>query len=269
MRAAIAAFALVAAYPAPAAAQDLGKCNCDDVREIRDRWCSARAARDEYSRIAGFLKSERARTGSTRMFSNEDKRMINQKCVQEAINSASDRGVVKATAVTHENHPIESLTKDECRIEVTKEGTACLTQIVQSHEAVHRQACLWRKDFLKKGYAGILSQMEISSALGLHYTGDTKYLMSSSEFAFEEAVSYATEMQLIADKWKELQQRCVSQAFEAEIGDASTVGERLWNNAPVTRDASGKESRTYRMYDLSNDPCPSRPRPAKSECTLR
>jgi hypothetical protein len=269
MRAAVAAFALAAACPLPAAAQDLSSCNCDDVREIRDRWCSARAARAEYSRIADFLKNERGRSGSTRMFSNEDKRMINQKCVQEAINSASDRGVVKATAVTHENHPIESLTKDECRIEVTREGTACLKQIVQAHEGVHRQACLWRNEFVKKGYAGILSQMEISSALGLHFLGDTKYLMSSSEFAFEEAVSYATEMQMIADKWKELQQRCVSKAFDAEIDNPGTVGDGLWNNASVVRDASGKESRIYRMYDLSADPCPSRPRPAKSECTLR
>ena len=265
MRAALTLLAFIAAYPAIVPAQGLGDCKCDDVREMRDRWCSARAAKAEYERIENFLKSEKAKTGQTRMFSNADKNMINQKCVQEAINTASDRGVVKATAVTSENLPIESLFKDECRIVVTKEGSACLKQIVEAHEGVHRQACLWRNAFINEGYGKILGQLDISSALGLHYLGDSKYILASSEFAFEEAVSYATEMQLLAAKWQELQQNCVSQAFEAELANPETAGQNMWDN--TTPDSNGK--RMYKMYDLSNDPCPSRPRPPKSECTLR
>lgn len=268
MRIRLATF-LLAALPALAQAQGLSDCKCDDLREMRDRWCSARAARAEYERIEYFLKEEKARTGKARMFSNADKTMINQKCVQEAINAVSDRGVVKATALTHENLPVESLFKDECRIEVTREGTACLKQIVQAHEGVHRGACLWRNDFVNRGYFAALANLDLGGKIGLHYLGDTKYVMASSEFAFEEAVSYAAEMQFIAAKWKELQQACVAKAFESEVGEPNEVGESIWNNGQVVRDASGKEGRVYKFYDLSNDPCPRRPRKSPSECTLR
>lgn len=265
MRAAVIAIALFATLPAIVPAQSLSKCGCDDVREMRDRWCSARAARAEYERIERYLKAEKAKTGNTRMFSNADKNMINQTCVKDAINSASDQGVVKATAVTNENFPVESMFKDECRVEVTKEGSPCLRQIVEAHEGVHRQACLWRNEFIKQGYAKILSQLDVSSALGLHYLGDTKFVMASSEFAFEEAISYATEAQLISAKWKELQQNCVAQAFEANLDNERIAGKEFWDK--ITPDSNGK--RIYKMYDLSRDPCPNRTRPPKSECTLR
>lgn len=257
----------IAALPAIAAAQSLGGCKCDDVREMRDRWCSARAAKAEYERIDRYLRDESVKTKSTRMFSNADKKMINQKCVQEAINRASDQGVVKATAVTNENSPVESMFKDECRIEVTTKGdsTTCLQQIVVAHEGVHRQACLSRKDFINQGYAEALSRLDIAGKLGLHYLGDTKFVMASSEFAFEESVSYATEMQLIAERWKLLQQVCVAQAFEAELGNPETAGQKLWDSTQPGAD--GK--RIYKMYDLTADPCPSRPPPPTSECTLR
>jgi hypothetical protein len=251
--------------PATAAAQSLGDCACDDVREIRDRYCSARAARSEYERLESYFKSQKATTGETRMYSLADKKMINQKCVQEAINRVSDHGVVKATAQTEENMPTQTLFgMEECRINVTNEGSACLKQIVQAHEGVHREACLWRKQFLDSGYGKILAQLNIANALGLHYTGDTKYLLASSEFAFEEAISYAMEMQLIAAKWQELQQRCIAKAFEAELSSKDTAGEQLWNSS---QEVNGK--RIYKMYDLSNDPCPSHPPPPKSECTFK
>jgi hypothetical protein len=264
MRATLIAVIFFAACPAAVPAQSLSDCGCDDVREMRDRWCSARAAKREYERIEYFLKSESGKTGQTRMFSNADKKMINQKCVQEAINAVSDQGVVKATAVTNENSPIESLTKDECRIVVTKEGSACLKQIVEAHEGVHRQACLTRNEFVNAGYGKILSQLDIGGKLGLHILGDTKFVMASSEFAFEESVSYATEMQLLDAKWQELQQKCIAKAFEAELDNPDTAGQ-LWDRTQP--DSNGK--RIYKMYDLTNDPCPSRPRPPKSECTLQ
>lgn len=265
----LALIAALAASPAYAQSSLLPACNCDDLRELRDRWCSARAARAEYDRIESFLKDEAKRTGKARMYSNDGKRMVNQTCVQEAINTASDRGVVKATAVTNENLPTESLYKDECRIEVKKEGTACLAQVVQSHEGVHRDACLWRKEFVTGNYYSLLGSLDLGGKLGLHYTGDTKYVMTLAEFAFEESVSYATEMQLIAAKWKEMQGRCVNEAFEAELAKSDDLDEGGWNRAKVVRDASGKETRIYKFYDLTNDPCPRRPRKTPSECTLR
>lgn len=251
-----------------AAAQGLTNCKCDDVRELRDRWCSARAAKAEYERIAYFLESESRTTGKTRMFSNADKLMINQKCVQEAINAVSDRGVVKATALTHENLPTESLFKDDCRIEVTREGTACLKQVVESHEGHHRAACQSRNQLRRDGHVTHLSDLDVAGRLGLIFVGDSKFMMTSREFALEEAASYVKEMQLIAAKWKDLQNDCVDAAFRAEIGDKDQLGESAWNRG-TERDASGKETHTYKMYDLTADPCPSRPRPTPSQCTLR
>jgi hypothetical protein len=269
VRVALIAIVFIAGYPAIAPAQSLGDCKCDDVREMRDRWCSARAAREEYARIAAYFKAEQQKTGKTQMYSTSVKNRINQGCVQEAINSASDRGAVKATATTEENSPIEAMTKDDCRIVVTRSDSACLKQVVEAHEGVHREACLFRTDFVHANYGNVLTQLDIANALALNYLGDTKNVMTAADFAFEESVSYGMEMQLLAAKWQELQKRCVAKAFEAELDNSNTAGEDLWNNAQVVRDANGNEHRMYKMYDLSKDPCPSRPPPPKSECTLR
>lgn len=267
MRGVLIAMVLIAAWPADIAAKTLGDCKCNHVREMRERWCAARAAKAEYQRIQSFLEAERRTSKATRMFSTADKDMINQKCVQEAINQATDRGVEKATAETNENLPTQSLAgMADCRIVVTRGAdNACLKQIVEAHEEVHRQACLFRKDFIDRGYAGILSQLGIASALALHYSGDTKYVMTSSDYAFEEETGYTQEMQLIAERWQILQKACVAEAFVAELDNPDTVGQQMWDN--TTPDSDGK--RRYKMYDLTNDPCPRRPPPPKSECTLR
>lgn len=267
VRAILIALAFTTANPAIAQQKSLGDCKCGDAREMRERWCAARAAKAEYERIEHFFRSESGKTNSTRMFSNADKEMINQKCVQEAINRATDKGADKATAETIENLPTQSLIgKDECRVVVTRgSDNACLKQIVEAHEAVHRQACLFRRDFVNRGYGKALSDLSVSSALALTFAGDTKYLLSSSDYAFEEASGYAQEMQLIADRWKILQQVCVAEAFVGELDDPGTAGQQLWDNTKP--DADGK--RRYKFFDLTNDPCPSRPPPPKSECTLR
>ena len=264
MRAARIAIVFFAAFPAVVPAQSLRDCGCADVREMRDRWCSARAAKAEYQRIVSYLNSETKKTGQTRMFSNADKNMINQKCVQEAINAVSDQGVVKGTAVTNENLPPESLFKDDCRIVVTsKDHTACLKQIVEAHEGMHREACISRNE--SGGLLSLLSQGEIGSALALHSLGDTKYTMTSAQFASEEAASYATEMQLLAEKWRALQQRCPATVFKPELDNPDTAGQPLWDNTPP--DSDGK--RRYKMYDLTEDPCPRRPPPTTSACKLK
>jgi hypothetical protein len=270
MRAALCALAFFAAFSPGVRAQALGDCKCDDVREMRDRWCSARAARSEYERIESHLNAETAKSGKSRMFSNADKLMINQVCVKEAIDAVSDKGVGKATAVTNENLPLESIFKDDCRVQVTsKSHTACQKQIVEAHEDLHSKACLARlalwKDFgpeLRLALEAAL--LGLSNATALTATGDTKYTLTSAEFASEEAASYAREAQLISAKWKDLQQNCIAQAFEAELENPETAGQQFWDS--ITPDSNGK--RIYKMYDLSQDPCPRRPRPSPA-CTLR
>lgn len=271
MCAAAAAIFLALPPAAPAAAPKLTDCKCKDLREMRDRWCSARAARAEYERIKAFLEAETAKTGITRMFSNADKKMINQACVQEGINSATDQDVVKATAVTHENFPTESLVKAECRIEVTsKSHTSCLKQIVEAHELYHSRECqvrteMWQSLPLNARHTIQAFLLGVSSTAAMTVTGDTKYSLTSAQFASEEAASYTREIVAINAKWKELQKACSSKDFEAELLNNISVGQSLWNS--ITPDASGK--RFYKMFDPSQDPCPNRPRPSPSACTLR
>jgi hypothetical protein len=270
-RAACAALMFLAAWPWATSAQPLGDCKCDDVREMRDRWCSARAARNEYERIQRFLNHASAKAGEARMFSNADKLMINQVCVQEAINAVSDQGVGKATARTKENLPLQSILLDDCRIEVTStQHTACQKQIVEAHENMHSDACKGRLALWNSFDANVRVALQTvllgpSNATAATVTGDTKYTLTSAQFASEEAASYATEMQIISAKWAQLQQDCIAQAFEAELANPDIAGKDFWDR--ITPDANGK--RIYKMYDLSNDPCPDRPRPPKSACTLR
>jgi hypothetical protein len=275
MRNAFLAILFTVGYCLDAPAQGLTDCGCDDIREMRDRWCSARAAKAEYRRIADHFNRQKEKTGETQLYTVGIKVQINQKCVQEAINAVSDRGVVKGSAVTNENFLTESALhgfdpEQECRVEVTsKNHTACLKQIVESHEGVHRQACQNRRLNLPRRYVELLRDLNVFRAVG-SVAVDTKYTMTAAEFADEEANSYEMEMALLAAKWKELQERCISAAFESEVADAGHVGERVWNRGLV-RDPSGQERHVYKMYDLTADPCPYRPRPAPadSECKLR
>jgi hypothetical protein len=271
MRAALIAIALIAACPAIVLAQGLSDCTCNDIREMRDRWCSARAAREEYKRIEDYLEGESNKTTprQTRMFSIADKLMINQTCVQEAINSVSDKGVLKATAETKENNPIQSLFgMDDCRIVVTTKGesTACLKQIAEAHEGVHRAACLVRKAIKKDGSLVLdeeLKKLDRFGKLGW-YLGDTKFLLTSAQFASEEASGYGREMQLVKAKWGELQKNCKSQDFEAELENPDIAGQKLWDDTKP----NSNDKRIYKLYDLTEDPCPSRPRPTPSKCTM-
>lgn len=258
------------AFPATAAS-GLTDCKCGDLRAMRDRWCSARAARSEYERIERYLLAETAKSGNTRMYSLSDKKMINQDCVQEAINLAGDRGAKKATAVTHENFPTESLIKAECRIEVTRSDTSCLKQIVEAHEVYHSRECqvrteMWQSVPLNFRHSIQAFLYGASATTFMTATGDTKYSLTSAQFASEEAASYTREIVTINAKWKELQKLCTgANDFLAELQDLDTVGPNLWNN--IKPDNSGR--RFYKMYDPSNDPCPNRTPPPKSVCTLR
>ncbi len=260
------------AFPAPAASGGLSDCKCSDLRAMRDRWCSARAAKSEYERITQYLNAESAKTG-TRMLSPDDKRKINQECVQEVINLTSDRGVVKATGVTTENRPWNTLAgEEECRVSVTSAST-CLKQIVEAHEGHHSDECgartaMWQSIPIPLKPAIQAFLYGASSTAAMTVTGDTKFSLTSAQFASEEAASYTIEIQLIAAKWKELQKVCDSapgKDFDAVLADKETAGENFWNN--LQPEANG--TRIYKMYDLSRHPCPRRPPKSPSVCTLR
>lgn len=272
--AAAAAIFLALSPAAPAAAPKLTDCDCKHLREMRDRWCSARAARDEYERIKAFLEAETAKTGETRMYSLADKRMINQTCVKGAIDRVSDQGVVKVTGVTIENDPTQSIRgMDDCRIEVTNEydDNKCLKQIVEGHETHHSRECQVRTKRWQHFDPNVRVKIQASmygasSTLAMTATGDTKFSLTSAEFASEEAASYTREIVMINARWKELQKTCTNPMdFLGELKNADTVGQSLWNS--ITPDASGK--RFYKMFDPSRDPCPYRPPKSPSACTLR
>ena len=264
---------LFAAFPPGTAAQGLTDCGCEDVREMHDRWCSARAARSEYERIKSVLETQAVKAGERRMFSNADKNMINQVCVKEAIDRTSDQGVGKATAVTNENMPLE-FRGDDCRVAVTSEKhTNCQKQIVEAHEGLHRLACLARKERFKDMNIDVRTRIQTlifgaANMAALNLTGDSKYMMTSANFASEEAASYAMEAQLIFARWKDLQQLCESIAFEIliEPQDASQVGQQFWDS--ITPDPNNGK-KYYQMYDLSNSRCPNHPRPSPSQCTIK
>lgn len=268
---AAAAAMLFFAFPA-AAAPGLTDCKCADLRAMRDRWCSARAARAEYERIERYLIAESAKTG-TRMLSPDDKRKINQECVQEVVNLASDQGVVKATGVTTENRPWDTLAgEEECRVSITS-PTGCLKQIVAAHEGHHSDECgartaMWQSIPIPVKPAIQAFLYGASSTAAMTITGDTKFSLTSAQFASEEAASYTIEIQLISAKWKELQKTCNSLPggdFDAVLADKEMAGENFWNK--LQPEANG--TRIYKMYSLSIDPCPSRPPKSPSVCTLR
>jgi hypothetical protein len=264
MRTVLIAIAFIAACPSIVLADELDHCKCSNIRQLRDRWCSARAARAEYERIINFLDSEKKRTGRTKMWTSDGKDMVNQNCVQDAIDSVSDKGVKKATARTNESSMLQ-LANEDCAIEITQYGSGCLEQVVDAHESVHRQACLIRNQMRADGLIELLARGEFSNALGF-FMGEGKFSLLLADFADEESAGYAMEMQLIAAKWKGLQKTCDREEdFKAVLEEASTVGEDMYRNAQ--QDSDGK--RKYDMYDLTEDPCPSQPPKPKPKCELK
>ncbi len=176
--AALACGLVLLATPAPATAQSPGAtpaCSCPDVRDLRNRYCEAKAAIDEYARQIEFIRQAEAKDGRVRPYTVSGYKDHVQPCVQEAINAVTDNGANRTTGETD----------NACNITLSPGATTCMASLINSHEAVHVTVC--KAAQIKREDDGLLAEF-----LG-NFTA-FRDGMSLIDMANEERVAYQTEM---------------------------------------------------------------------------
>ncbi len=106
-------------------------CGCDDVTDMRNRLCEAQAAVSEYGRHIPKIREQERQTSKTVLLTEANYKGLVQPCVQEAINRVTDAGARKASAETD----------NACNTTFKGNPTACMKELLTSHENVHVTAC--------------------------------------------------------------------------------------------------------------------------------
>jgi len=174
-------------------------CGCDDVRDLRNRICEARAAVAEYDRqIARIQKFEREQLKKPLLWTGPLYKQCMQPCIQEALDAIVD---LKARTSAAE-------TNDGCEIVfTTPPATACVKESLLRHERVHQTQCVARRDAIKEGgFFGPIVSM---------FTGnfDGQSLVS---VANEEKMGYRGEIEFALEQLRRLSAKCPRAAFEIE-----------------------------------------------------
>jgi hypothetical protein len=172
-------------------------CGCDDVKDIRNRICIAKAAISEYDRLNQRARSAERKQGRPVALTPEFKEGLIEPCVQEAVNAANTPGSRQATGITD----------NACNVTVTRADSACLRRAIEIHEGRHALACQWRKEKTAEG--GLLA--EFSSIFK-----DTREGQTVVGYMNEEKSGYQGEINFLRSELISLSFRCPRTQFEIE-----------------------------------------------------
>lgn len=155
-------------------------CSCNDAEDLMNRYNEAQAAIREYrNQIAGVEAKEKA-DGSPLMFTSDLYKGKVQPRVQEAINAVTNPNARRGSAETFA----------DCKTEMTNVPTACLREVFDAHEGVHRRACEKAKTFnpFEKSWSE---------------------KMRLADFLREEIEAYTVEIEKILQMLRVLDKKCL------------------------------------------------------------
>jgi hypothetical protein len=156
-------------------------CACQDLADLRNRMCEARAAVAEYGKQIQLIRAQETKTGTPVMYTMERYKAEVQPCVQEAINQVTDSNANRPTGDTN----------NACEITYKGNPTACLKEVLTSHESIHVTVCkAWSNDRDKEGF--------FASLRGL-FT-DFRDGSTLIDLLNEERTAYQTEMNHVRDE---------------------------------------------------------------------
>lgn len=191
--------ALLLAFAGTGAMAQGQACGCEDVRDLRNRICEARAAIAEYDRqIERIQRYEKDVLRKPLQYTPQLYEARMQPCVQEAINSVSDSGARKGTARTN----------NACNIVFDQQPTTrCIAESLGAHERFHQLECMERRRVRDEQslFAPFLSMFE-----------DTRAGQSMISIALEEKVAYRREIDHNLDQLRRLASSCPRSLFEIE-----------------------------------------------------
>ena len=136
-----AAIALIVALAFPAVARAQA-CGCDDLKDLRNRLCEAAAAIQEYGRHIRNIREQEKKTGIPVMYSEQRYKEKVQPCVQEALNQVTDDKARRFSADTN----------NACNTTFNGSPTACMKDVLTSHENVHVTVCMKSKNEAAEGF---------------------------------------------------------------------------------------------------------------------
>lgn len=190
---------VLALFSVAAYAQGGPACGCDDVRDLRNRICEARAAIAEYDRQIDRIKRfERDVLKKPLLYTEAIYKQRMQPCVQEAINTVSDSGARVLTAKTD----------NDCEIVFgMPPPTSCLADSLTRHERYHQTVCRAMSDIRgeKSLFGPFLALFE-----------DTRAGQSLVSLATEEKFAYRGEIENNLDHLRRLSTSCPRSSFEIE-----------------------------------------------------
>jgi flagellar biosynthesis GTPase FlhF len=197
-----------------AQAQGAPECSCVAMRNVKNRLCSVRAAQREFSRLmTKFVSAEKA-DGKPILLEDENKQKIKD-CVQDALNTMTDREAQNASGETDKN----------CKITVKKvnprhNASQCIEAIVRRHEEHHRAECLMREE--DKWWKVWLEDAPAKSAMI-----STMYRMSAVDYMAEENTAYFQEEKELTETLRRLLKTCNDAYKVVEIeGDDHVPGKK-------------------------------------------
>ncbi len=186
--------ALSLLLPAPAARA--AACGCEDVRDLRNRICEARAAISEYGRqINRIGRYEKDVLKQPMMYTEDLYKTRMQPCIQEAINTVSDSSARRPTADTN----------NSCEVTLKGNPTACMAESLTMHERYHVRACTQRREIRTDGSA-FKEFIEIFR--------DSRSGQSLISLANEERTAYNGEIEHNLAQLTSLAERCPKGMFE-------------------------------------------------------
>jgi hypothetical protein len=164
-------------------------CGCADTADLHNRYCEARAAIAEYGKQISMIRKQEEKTGKTVMYTVPRYKEHVQPCVQEAINQVTDANTNRPSADTN----------NACQITVKGNTTACLTQVLNSHESVHQTVCQkWANEKADEGYFA-----ELRSRFSDFREGTTMV-----DLLNEERAAYNVELNRIRQEFARLSPQC-------------------------------------------------------------
>jgi len=191
----VAALAL-ALSPIPAAAQ---QCGCSDQVDLHARYCKARQAIDEWTRLVEATQNAERRAGKIEPLTPAGKDEVKH-CVDEVINVARREFASTVASMDPSFYASDANageTDKNCEVTYTAK-TACMKHIILTHENLHVVACKLGRGQMLEEWGSLADWFNYRTVNG----------QSLVDYMLEEMHGYQTEMGEITKQLQKMQDKC-------------------------------------------------------------
>lgn len=196
LRIAFLAALLVVLAPIPVVAQ---QCGCSDQVDLHARYCKARLATEEWSRLIDVVNRAESRSGKIEPLMPTSKDEVKH-CVDELLNAARKEFAATYASMDPSYYATDvnaGETDKSCEVTFTAK-TACMKHIILTHENFHVAQC-------KAGRAQMLADWtELASWFNYRFVNG----QSLVDYMAEEMLGYQSEIAEITKQMQQMEDKC-------------------------------------------------------------